>query len=225
MSTRSSGGTVPRTCPARTSGTPPGRRGPPPCRAAEARRGPRRRGSRPGGRGRGSEEPTAPRGPRSPAPARRRAIAPAPRRGTARAARPAAAGRRSRCRLNGWLFAAPDGDLVLRHGRPLAGRLARIHGVERGVAPPVVVLVLEEHEHERLLPVGVVEQDDLGRRDLLRALVFLELPGELADPVSVDALERHRACVCHIFLPCRLAPAYAVSLRARDFPGFVSNRI
>src|SRR6266566_9494439 len=55
------------------------------------------------------------------------------------------------------------GDVVLRHRRALPRGVAGRHRAQDLVALPVVVLRIEEDDHERLLGLGVMEHDQLAR--------------------------------------------------------------
>src|SRR5512133_2584853 len=87
------------------------------------------------------------------------------------------------------LVSHPHGDVVLGDRRPLSGSVARRHRVERFVAAPIVILVLEEEDDERLVSLGIVEHDDLGRRDVGGPLSLLDLAVHLVHAVLSDALE------------------------------------
>ena len=84
-----------------------------------------------------------------------------------------------------------DRDVVLGHARPLAGRVSRRHGAQQIVAARVVLLAVEEDEHERLLGAGVVKDDDLLRGQPLRRLGVAHLGVHLLDAVPSDSIERH----------------------------------
>jgi hypothetical protein len=94
----------------------------------------------------------------------------------------------------------PGGDLVLPHGRTLTGGVAGRHRVESLVAAPVVVLVFEEQDHERLLGFRVMKHDDLLRGDVVRAIATLHLLLHLSHAVAADAIEGHNSCKRHHYL-------------------------
>src|SRR6266542_639665 len=89
-------------------------------------------------------------------------------------------------------------DVVLRHRRALTRRVPGRHRTQDLVGFPVVVLVLENDDHERLLGLGVVERDQLRRRgEALRRLATLHLTVHLVHPVRAHAVERHHTCKRH----------------------------
>src|SRR5512132_116057 len=90
-----------------------------------------------------------------------------------------------------------SGDVVLRHRRALTWGVAGRHRAEDLVTLAVVVLRIEEDDHERLLGLGVVKHDELAGRESLRRLPFLHLAGHLVHPVLADPVEGHNACECH----------------------------
>src|SRR5262245_9641027 len=98
-------------------------------------------------------------------------------------------------RLRG-LIRHARGDLVLPDGRPAAGCVARRHRVESRVAARVVLLGVEEEDHERLVR-AVVEHDDLRRGDVVRPAALLHLAVHLVHPFLADAFEFDNARVRH----------------------------
>ena len=104
-----------------------------------------------------------------------------------------------------WVLAGPgsgsdahaDGDVVLGHRRALTGRVIGLHGVQGFVALAVVVVCVEEDDHERFLRFGVVEHHDLGRREPLRRLPVAHVAFELFDPVRAHAVKGHDPCERH----------------------------
>ena len=56
-----------------------------------------------------------------------------------------------------------------------AGRVARRHRAESRIPAAIVILVVEEDDRERLLGVGVVKDQDLGGRDVVRPAAFTDL--------------------------------------------------
>ena len=80
-----------------------------------------------------------------------------------------------------------EGDLVLGNRRSLPRSIARWHRVERRVALPVIVLAVEEENHDGLLSLCVVQHDDLCRRDAFWPLAVVHLALHLRDASCVDA--------------------------------------
>src|SRR5436190_18705837 len=68
-----------------------------------------------------------------------------------------------------------NGDVVLRHRRAAAGRVAGRHRAQELVAAAVVVVVLEKHDDERLLRLSVMEHDQLLCRQALGWAAALHL--------------------------------------------------
>src|SRR3954470_21397637 len=91
----------------------------------------------------------------------------------------------------------PEPDVVLRHGRAPAGSLVAGHRAERLVAALVVVLVLEEDEHQRLFGIGIVKRDDFLGGNVVRALAARDLSLHLGHPFAADAFEGHDSCERH----------------------------
>src|SRR2546421_6698439 len=91
-------------------------------------------------------------------------------------------------------------DVVLRHRRAPPRSVTGGHRIQDLVAALVVVLRLEDDDHERLLGLGVMEGDELGRRESLRGLTALHLPVHLIHPVLAHAFERHNSCERHLSL-------------------------
>jgi hypothetical protein len=94
----------------------------------------------------------------------------------------------------------PECDLVLRDRRAPSGGVAGGHRVQCRVAARIVVVVVEEQDHERLLGFGIVKDDDLLCRDVSGALVALHVALHLGHPFAVDTVERHDTCEGHDFL-------------------------
>src|SRR6266567_3921463 len=88
-------------------------------------------------------------------------------------------------------------DVVLRHRRALTWGVAGRHRAQDLVTLPVVVLRIEEDDHERLLRLGVVKHDELARGESLRRLPLAHLAVHLVHPVLADPVEGHNACECH----------------------------
>ena len=104
----------------------------------------------------------------------------------------------------------PSGDSVLRHGGALARRVGRGHRAQRGIACPVVVLVVEELDRHRLLGLGVVEQEDLGNGQALWKIIALDPAADFLYPLLIDSIERYDACECHRNLLVELGRLYAL---------------
>src|SRR2546421_2176995 len=103
--------------------------------------------------------------------------------------------------LSGALRLHASSDVVLRHRRAPPRSVTRGHCTQYLVAASVVVLRLEEDDRERRVGLGVVEQDDLRRRESLRWLPVFHLAVHLLHPLFVDAFECHNTCECHTALP------------------------
>src|SRR3989442_358488 len=95
----------------------------------------------------------------------------------------------------------PGRDVVLRHRRALPRRVLGRHRAQGLVALLVVLIALEDDHDGRLLGVGVVEDDDLGRRHSLRRLTLFDLLAHLVHPVLADPFEGHNTCERHASLP------------------------
>src|SRR5206468_5168164 len=96
-----------------------------------------------------------------------------------------------------------------RHGRALPRRVSRRHCVEGRIALRVILLVVEEHDRERLRGVGIVKHDQLLRRDVVGPVALLHLLAHLRHPLAVDAVERNNTCKCHLSLLVVEWEAYA----------------
>ena len=71
------------------------------------------------------------------------------------------------------------------------------------VAPPIIVLALEEENHKRSVAFRIVKNDDLLGRHVLRPLaVALHLLLHLRHPVAADTIEGHDSCETY-GPPCR----------------------
>jgi hypothetical protein len=87
-------------------------------------------------------------------------------------------------------------------------------GIASSAALPfVVVLRLEEHDRERLLARGIVQDHELAGGKVVGPLARLDPLPLLLHVVGVDALERHDACKCHNTSLTGSRGAYALAAR------------
>src|SRR5262249_8515130 len=73
----------------------------------------------------------------------------------------------------------------------------RIHVAQPFAAAAILLLVLEEADHERLLRLGIVQDEQLLRLEPFRRIAVLHLLPHLVHAVAADPLEGDYACNRH----------------------------